>query len=274
MQPFDEFTGQLFHALGVDRNRIHLFSCGHIVNASQMRTLILSSGPTNKPLQFSFKDRQNDELFVELGRTLCNIVGKVAGGCVVFFPSYDFEAKVLSFLSNTKMLDQITQKKPLFKESRFTSDSDAIFEKYKKKIDANPKIGAILFAVMGGKMSEGINFSDDYGRCVVVVGMPYPNSKSLELNAKMDFLNSLQSGLGQSHYENLCMKSVNQSIGRAIRHKNDYACVVLMDARFSREQVKSKLPGWIKESIHVCPNFASCVVELSRFFRYRNCEEC
>ena len=270
MQPFDEFTGQLFDALGVNKSKIHLFTCGHIVNSSQLRTLILSSGPTNKPLQFSFKDRQNDELFVELGRTLCNVVGKVSGGCVVFFPSYDFESKVLSFLANTKMLDQITQKKPLFKESRLTADSDDVFEKYKKKIDCNPKVGAILFAVMGGKMSEGINFSDNYGRSVIVVGMPYPNSKSLELNAKMGFLNSVQPGLGQSHYENLCMKSVNQSIGRAIRHQNDYACVVLIDARFSREQVKAKLPGWIKESIMVCPNFASCVVELTRFFRDHN----
>ena len=57
-----------------------------------------------------------------------------------------------------------------------------------------------------------------------MVGLPYPNKFSPELKEKMDFLDATLersslagSSPGQEYYENLCMKAVNQSIGRAIR---------------------------------------------------------
>lgn len=35
--------------------------------------------------------------------------------------------------------------------------------------------GAVLIGVCRGKLSEGIDFSDDAARCVIVYGIPYPS---------------------------------------------------------------------------------------------------
>jgi Helicase C-terminal domain len=60
--------------------------------------------------------------------------------------------------------------------------------------------------------------------------------------------NNKTSITGQAYYHNLCMRAVNQSVGRAIRHAHDYAAVVLVDARYRSDQrVWNGLPGWLKK---------------------------
>ena len=95
--------------------------------------------------------------------------------------------------------------------------------------------------MVGGTLSEGINFSDDLGRCVVVFGVPYPNTESYEMKRQMRD--------NPDYYENLTMRGVNQCVGRVIRHKDDYGLLVLVDARFGR--LRPKVSGWLLERISV-----------------------
>ena len=100
----------------------------------------------------------------ELGRVLLNLVNIVPGGIVVFFPSYDYEKLVHRHLSESGVYAKITAKKKIFREPKNSSDLDKILSDYSSTVRLSG--GALLMAVVGGKMSEGINFSDDLGRCV------------------------------------------------------------------------------------------------------------
>ena len=51
--------------------------------------------------------------------------------------------------------------------------------------------------------------------------------------------NSNEKSAGQQYYENICWKAINQSIGRAIRHQNDYSSILLIDSRYCSQQISS-----------------------------------
>ncbi|KAK3592699.1 hypothetical protein CHS0354_037835 [Potamilus streckersoni] len=278
MQPADEFRDQLFHAAGVTSSRIQEFSCGHVIPSNQLLPIALSTGPTGIQLDFTFQNRMKSQLLDELGRLLCNVCNVVPGGVVCFFPSYDYEKLVFSHWEMGGVITKLEGKKKLYREPKRAGQVEQVLGEYSSCIKkcgtwSTSKItGAVLFCVVGGKMSEGINFSDELGRCVIMVGLPYPNRHSPELKEKMDYLNANfpkdKDGHlpGQVHYENLCMKAVNQSIGRAIRHRGDYATILLLDGRYRRPSTVSKLPGWISKHLQKMDRFGPAIAAISRFF--------
>ena len=235
MQPLSEFRDQLFVAAGAEPERVTHFTCDHVVPAANILPRVLCSGPTGTRLDFTFQFRERPETLAELGRVLVNLVNIVPGGIVVFFPSYDYEKLVFKHLCSSGVLDRLEAKKKVYREPKQSSSLDKVLSDYSTSVRLAG--GAVLLAVVGGKMSEGINFSDDLGRCVLMIGLPYPNLHSPELKEKMSYLDRSVTGHsegkrpGQQHYDNLCMKAVNQSVGRAIRHINDYAAILFLDHR-------------------------------------------
>jgi Rad3-related DNA helicase len=52
-----------------------------------------------------------------------------------------------------------------------------------------PSKGGLLLAVYRGRASEGIDFSDNNARCVITIGIPYPNVQNEEVNFKRNYNN-------------------------------------------------------------------------------------
>jgi chromosome transmission fidelity protein 1 len=169
----------------------------------------------------------------DLGRSIRNLLGVIPDGAVVFFASYAYMDHVLNVWKMPRLgiYDQIASKKPIFLEPRDGS-VDEMLRTYTDSVIANK--GGVLFAVVGGKMSEGINFSDRLGRAVIMVGLPFPNPNTAEWKAKLAYMSQaateryllegqdreeamrLGKEAGREFYENACMRAVNQSIGRAM----------------------------------------------------------
>ncbi|XP_021736848.1 ATP-dependent DNA helicase DDX11-like [Chenopodium quinoa] len=314
LQPIEETRERLFPWLPSES--LHFFSCGHIIPPESILPVAVSSGPSGLSFDFSYASRSSPKMIEELGLMLCNLVSVVPEGIVVFFSSFDYKDKVYGVWRTSGILNRITKKKRLFREPRSSSDIEGVLKEYKDTIDmlSNKALsesktslnGAVLLAVVGGKISEGINFSDGMGRCIVMAGLPYPSPSDIELIERIKhmegigdtkFTNTLQvsnndtynggnlnSGFdilrrckrrGKEYYENLCMKAVNQSIGRAIRHINDYAAILLVDSRYVSDPIKrssshtaSKLPQWIQDRlISSTSNYGEVHRLLHQFFK-------
>ncbi|XP_017011641.2 LOW QUALITY PROTEIN: ATP-dependent DNA helicase DDX11 [Drosophila takahashii] len=270
MQPTQELKEQLF-ASCQDRLVERFYS--HVVPDDAVLPFVVSNGPKGAPLCFKFAQRASIEMLQELSMILQNLCQVIPGGVVCFLPSYEYLDKVYKHLEQSSALERIARKKSVFRE--VSGSADQLLEKYAAAIKVSSGSGgALLLSVVGGKLSEGLNFADDLGRAVLVVGLPYPNRQSPELQQRMRHLDEkLGFGCGNEFYENLCLKAVNQCIGRAVRHINDYACVYLLDERFANPRIQRKLPEWISRHIVQASTgkggFGAVQAQTARFFKSR-----
>ncbi|KAF2640024.1 ATP-dependent RNA helicase-like protein chl1 [Massarina eburnea CBS 473.64] len=273
MSPMSDYGNHLLSYL--DSSKIMTMSCGHVIPPSNLLAVPLVRAHSGHDFDFTFEKRNSEQMMIDLGHAILSISQHVPDGLVIFFPSYSYldtciaAWKRLRPSSGTPSYwDTFQSAKPVFLEQRSQSKAsenipaskeaavDSVLSAYSSAVSSGDGRGALLLAVIGGTLSEGINFSDSLGRGVVVVGLPFPNPHSAEWKAKMQYISSKASSVGQDgkaaareYYENSCMRAVNQCVGRAIRHRADYAAIIMLDGRYGGQRIQAKLPGWIRGSV-------------------------
>ncbi|RUP49912.1 hypothetical protein BC936DRAFT_141005 [Jimgerdemannia flammicorona] len=255
-----DYLHHLFPYLPPDR--LSRFSCGHVIPQENLITLAVAEGPSSMPLEFTFEKRSDAKLIDELGQIVVNLCNLIPDGVVCFFASYAYLEQVTRrWEGSGGVLERIGKRKKVFREPRQANEVEQTLRDYALCIDSSetgsPLNGALLLCVVGGKMSEGINFSDRLGRFgtelfhhhmtttaihfglliiyfgyltfvpfhgslplrrgVIMVGLPFANLGSAELTEKMRYIQERPGATpdaAKDYYENLCMRAVNQSIGK------------------------------------------------------------
>ncbi|KAK8152501.1 ATP-dependent RNA helicase-like protein chl1 [Phyllosticta citrichinensis] len=287
MSPLSDYEQHLFSYL--PRERITTLSCGHVIPPSNLLAWPVTHGPSGAPFDFTFEKRNAPAMLADLGLAILQFVAVIPDGVVVFFPSYAYLDQCVKAWKRaaapSSLFDALQAVKPVFYEAKTAqqqqsqaqpASNESVLAAYTSAVTSGGGRGALLLAVVGGSLSEGINFSDALGRGVAVVGLPFPNAHSAEWRAKMAYV-SQKAGKGgevgkaaaREFYENACMRAVNQCVGRAIRHRGDYASILLLDRRYDGVRIREKLPGWIRGSLREGRGVGEVVRGVKCFFEGR-----
>jgi len=238
------------NSLGIDFSIV--LENDHIAKSDQLFLAIASFDSLNHRFCFTYNNRNNLELTESIVNSVMWVIETTPGGSLVFFPS---------FTSMKYHEDKFGgAKKPIFIESQNKTDSFSAVEQF----SACAETGAGLFAVCRGNLSEGLNFSDHLSRTVCIIGIPFPNIQDPKIDLRRKWYDKQSVGLGNVWYTENTLRVVNQSIGRAIRHKDDYAAVILFDERY--QGFPQFLPKWMRNSVSTSHSWDDIQIQIQQFF--------
>uniref|UniRef100_A0A8C8RM22 DNA 5'-3' helicase n=1 Tax=Pelusios castaneus TaxID=367368 RepID=A0A8C8RM22_9SAUR len=268
LSPMDSFSSEL----GV-KFTIQL-EANHVIPNSQVWVGTIGAGPKGRKLCATFQHTETFEFQDEVGALLLSVCQTVGQGVLCFLPSYKLLEKLKDRWMHTGLWRNLELVKTVIAEHKGgdKADFDALLQKYYDAIKyKGEKGGALLMAVCRGKVSEGLDFSDDNARAVITIGIPFPNVKDLqvELKRKYNDQHSKTRGLlpGSQWYEIQGYKALNQALGRCIRHKNDWGALMLVDDRFRSNPNKyiTGLSKWIRQQVQHHENFGTALDSLDAF---------
>ena len=157
--------------------------------------------------------------------SICNTFPK---NVLVCFPSFN----TLSMFQEQESFDDITSCLYIEEQSMSQSDLMNLVTNF-KSCSIEKENGAALFSVMGGRISEGMDFPAEQLEIAVIVGIPYPKPTARQRGLQKYY--DMKFGKGWEYTVKApAARKLLQSIGRLIRDENDRGVAVILDKRAPR----------------------------------------
>jgi len=207
--------------------------------------LILAAGNVS-----SRYEKRTDRMLKRCAEYIETISLTNRGNMAVFFTSYNLMNSILSHTD----IDRRT-----IVEQRKTRQSDVMQQLTRSKSNA-------LFGVMGGKFSEGMDYPNNLLTCVVTVGLPYA-TWSVYQKALINYFDAQFSGRGRDYaYLTPAIFRLVQACGRVHRSAKDKGCIVMLDERITRPDIRQLLPNYYQKEMKIVANDMECGENITEFW--------
>ncbi|KAJ7285844.1 hypothetical protein C8J57DRAFT_1285976 [Mycena rebaudengoi] len=209
--------------------------------------LVITRGSDQVAISSRFEVRNDPAVVRNFGSILVEYSKIVPDGIVAFFPSYLYMESIVAAWNDMGILNEVWKNKLIFVETPDANETSIALENYRRACDNGR--GAVLLSVARGKVSEGIDFDHNYGRAVIMFGVPYQYTESRILKARLEYLRDAYR-IRESEFLGFdAMRNAAQCVGRVLRGKTDWGLMVFADKRFARADKRAKLPRWINQYI-------------------------
>ncbi len=179
------------------------------------------------------------EMFARFSDRILSVIGDTDAGVGVFVPSYS----ILRTLHGT-VAGNVKDRRILTELPGLSShEASDIFDSFSSTSNS------VLFAVQGGRFSEGEDFKGATMGAVIVVGLslPPPSPMLYAEYAHMKRTGAQDSYLMLSRLP--ALRKAFQAAGRHIRNPGKKGLVFLMDDRFSSDGVVRLMPSWLSKDL-------------------------
>tara|TARA_B100000686_G_scaffold274963_1_gene293278 strand:+ start:3239 stop:5239 length:2001 start_codon:yes stop_codon:yes gene_type:complete len=193
------------------------------------RPVLIASDVTTK---YTEREKSMESIFAHIKSVIDNTKGNVA----IFAPSYSMLDRIHDHFDDSWI------PKTILKEEQGMNKRgvQGLVERLHEQKDMG---GAALFGVLSGKLSEGVDYSDNVLNALVCVGLPMP-PPSARQDALFEYYTKKFNRSRAWKYASLqpAVNSVLQALGRPIRKKEDRAIIILLEKRMLGRRESDCMP--------------------------------
>lgn len=193
------------------------------------RKMIVSTSVTTR-----YVDRSED-MYQRISTQISDVANSVYENTAVFFPSYNLLEQMWDRFPVNPLWRIYKEQRGMTKEQR-----NALFSQMTMD---HGNYRAMLWGVQAGSLSEGMDYSGNALKTIIVVGLPLV-PPSLYVDQLIGYY-SRKFGREKGRmyaYIYPAVNKVHQAAGRGIRSEKDVGIIVLMDKRFGDQPYKTSLP--------------------------------